>query len=150
MATSLIYIRGTSKGIILTLDDESMFSDIFAELQSFLIKNHFNMKNDNAPITIKLVYRYIKESQKIERRKLLEDEYELQIEKLSSELTLKSQVIKKYQDTQIKTYSRVVRSGQTIQVEGSLLLIGDVNPGGKVEASGNIFIRSEERRVGKE
>src|SRR5690625_6543417 len=101
------------------------------------------MKNDNAPITVKLGYRYLKESQEIELRKLLEDEYELHIEKLSSELTLKSQVIKKYQDTQIKTYSRVVRSGQTIQVEGSLLLIGDVNPGGKVEASGNIFILGE-------
>src|SRR5699024_3413101 len=52
-------------------------------------------------------------------------------------------VIKKYDDTQIKTYSRIVRSGQTIQVEGRLLLIGDVNPGGKVEASGNIFILGE-------
>src|SRR5690625_7572031 len=105
------------------------------------------MKNDNAPITVKLGYRYLKESQEIELRKLLEDEYELHIEKLSSELTLKSQVIKKYQDTQIKTYSRVVRSGQTIQVEGSLLLIGDVNPGGKVEASGNIFILGDRKSV---
>jgi len=143
MATSLINIRGTSKGIILTLDDEAMFTDIFAELKSFLVKNHLNMKNDNAPITVKLGYRYLKESQEIELRKLLEDEYELHIENLSSELTLKSQVIKKYHDTQIKTYSRIVRSGQTIQVEGSLLLIGDVNPGGKVEASGNIFILGE-------
>src|SRR5690625_8009748 len=97
-----------------------MFINIFVKLKSFLIKNHLNMKNDNATITVKLGYRYLKESQEIELRKLLEDEYELHIEKLSSELTLKSQVIKKYQDTQIKTYSRVVRSGQTIQVEGKI------------------------------
>src|SRR5690625_5400462 len=130
MATSLINIRGTSKGIILTLDDEAMFSDIFAELKSFLIKNHLNMKNDNAPITVKLGYRYLKESQEIELRKLLEDEYELHIEKLSSEMTIKRQEIKKYQDTQIKTNSRAVRSGQTIQDDERLLLISDVNTGG--------------------
>src|SRR5690625_5910765 len=107
MATSLINIRGTSKATMMSLDDAGMFSDIFAELKSFHIKNHLNMKNDNAPITVKLGYRYLKESQEIELRKLLEDEYELHIEKLSSELTLKSQVIKKYHDTQIDRKSVV-------------------------------------------
>src|SRR5699024_12858517 len=98
MATSLINIRGTSKGIILTLDDEGMITDIFAELKSFLVKNHLNVKNDNAPITVKLGYRYLKESQELELRKLLEDEYELYIANLSSEMTSKSQEIKKYHD----------------------------------------------------
>src|SRR5699024_3288548 len=100
----------TSKGIILTLDDEAMFSDIFAELKSCLVKNHLNMKNDNAPITVKLGYRYLKESLEIKLRKLLEDIYDLHIENLLSELTLKSQVLKKYHDTQIKTYSKMERS----------------------------------------
>src|SRR5699024_12536299 len=100
MATSLINIRGTSKGIILTLDDKAMFTDIFAELKSFLVKNHFNMKNDNAPITVNLDYRYLEESQELELRQLLEDEYELHIDNLSSVLTSKMPVIKKTHDTQ--------------------------------------------------
>src|SRR5699024_1273148 len=103
MATSLINIKGTCKGIILKLDDEAMINVIIAELKSSLVKIHLNMINDNAPITVKLVYRYLKESQALELRKLLADEYESHIENLSSELTLKSLVIKKYDHTQIKT-----------------------------------------------
>lgn len=140
MSVNLISIKGTSKGIILTLDDEAVFLDVFEELKTFLFDNHLSMKNDNVPITVKLGYRYLKESQEKKLKALLEDKYKLHIENLESKLVLKSKVLKSYNESQIKTYSRVVRSGQTIKVEGSLLLIGDVNPGGRVEATGNIFI----------
>lgn len=143
MSTHLINIKGTRKGIILTLDDEAVFLDVFSELKSFLSDNHLNMKNDNVPITVKLGYRYLKEFQESELRSLLEDDYELHIENLESKLALKSKTLESYNKAQVKTFSRIVRSGQTIKVEGSLLLIGDVNPGGRVEASGNIFILGE-------
>ena len=140
MSTNLINLKGTSKGIILTLDDEAGFSNVFEELNKFLLDNHLSMKNDTVPITVKLGYRYLKESQEEKLKKLLEDEYKLHIEILESELVPKNEVLQKYNESQIKAYSRVVRSGQIIKVEGSLLLIGDVNPGGRVEATGNIFI----------
>lgn len=143
MSTHLINIKGTRKGIILTLDDEAVFVDVFSELKSFLSDNHLNMKNDNVPITVKLGYRYLKKFQESELRSLLEDDYELHIENLESKLALKSKILESYNKSQVKTFSRIVRSGQTIKVEGSLLLIGDVNPGGRVEASGNIFILGE-------
>lgn len=143
MTTHLINIKGTRKGIIITLDDEAVFLDVFTELKSFLSENHLNMKNDNVSITVKLGYRYLKESQETELRSLLEDDYELHIENLKSKLALKNKTLEDYNKSQIKTFSRIVRSGQTIRVEGSLLLIGDVNPGGRVEASGNIFILGE-------
>src|SRR5699024_10836560 len=41
---------------------------------------------------------------------------------------------------EIKTINRIVRSGQVVEVEGDLLLIGDVNPGAQVKATGNIFV----------
>src|SRR5699024_4454989 len=140
MTTNLISIKGTSEGIILTLNDEAAFKDIFEELKTFLAKNHLNMKSDNVLITVKLGYRYLKEKQEQELRKLLEEEYKLNIETLKSELALKNKILADFTKTQIKTYSRVVRSGQTITAKGSVLLIGDVNPGGKIEATGNIFI----------
>ena len=143
MTTHLIKIKGTRKGIILTLDDEAVFLDVFTELKCFLSDNHLNMKNDNVSITVKLGYRYLKESQESELRSLLENDYELHIENLESKLTLRSKTLENYNKSQIKTFSRIVRSGQTIKVEGSLLLIGDVNPGGRVEASENIFILGE-------
>ncbi|MDY0396870.1 septum site-determining protein MinC [Virgibacillus halophilus] len=44
------------------------------------------------------------------------------------------------EESNINVFNKVVRSGQVLTVTGDLLLVGDVNPGGKVEASGNIYI----------
>lgn len=143
MTKNLVSIKGTNKGIILTLDDEAVFSDVLEELKTFLYDNHLNIKSEDVLITVKLGYRYLKDQHEEILRELLEDKYKLHIENLNSELTLKSKVLNDYHKTQIKTYSRVIRSGQTIDVEGDLFLIGDVNPGGRVEATGNIFILGE-------
>src|SRR5690625_3993362 len=42
---------------------------------------------------------------------------------------------------------RLVRSGQVLEVTGDLLLVGDVNPGGKVVATGNIYILGNLRGI---
>jgi septum site-determining protein MinC len=39
-----------------------------------------------------------------------------------------------------KFYRGTVRSGQLISYEGNLVVIGDVNPGGEVVATGNIIV----------
>lgn len=44
------------------------------------------------------------------------------------------------QSPAVKTVSGIVRSGQTLHCDRDLLLLGDVNPGGTVIASGNIFV----------
>lgn len=45
---------------------------------------------------------------------------------------------KKYNVT--KFYNGAVRSGQEIEFSGSVVIVGDVNPGGVVKAGGNIII----------
>src|SRR5699024_1142807 len=48
---------------------------------------------------------------------------------------------KQWQDeSEVKVLNRIVRSGQVLEVTGDLLLIGDVNPGGKVMTTGNIYV----------
>lgn len=44
------------------------------------------------------------------------------------------------EEAEIISVSKIVRSGQVLEVKGDLLLIGDVNPGGTVRAGGNIFV----------
>src|SRR5690606_18406440 len=39
-----------------------------------------------------------------------------------------------------KVFRRVVRSGQVLQVKGDVLLIGDVNPGGKIASTGDVYV----------
>src|SRR5690606_9223855 len=40
----------------------------------------------------------------------------------------------------MKTVAGIVRSGQTMHHDGDLLLVGDVNPGGTVTATGHVLV----------
>ena len=55
-------------------------------------------------------------------------------------MILKEEALQWKDETEVKVMDRLVRSGQVLEVIGDLLLVGDVNPGGKVIATGNIYI----------
>ena len=59
---------------------------------------------------------------------------------IQSNVITKEEVEKMKEEQEITSVSKIIRSGQILQVPGDLLLIGDVNPGGTVIAGGNIFI----------
>src|SRR5699024_519012 len=42
--------------------------------------------------------------------------------------------------SEIKGFNRIIRSGQVLEITGDMLLIGDVNPGGRIIATGNIYV----------
>lgn len=44
------------------------------------------------------------------------------------------------EDEYTKFYKKTLRSGQLLESEGSVVIIGDVNPGAEVVAEGNIFV----------
>ena len=46
----------------------------------------------------------------------------------------------KYLKTNPKHYIGIVRSGQVVKAEGDLVVIGDVNPNGRVVAAGSIYV----------
>ena len=43
-------------------------------------------------------------------------------------------------EKQSETYVGIVSSGQVIKAEGDLVIIGDVNPNGRVVAEGSIYV----------
>lgn len=46
-----------------------------------------------------------------------------------------------------KFYRGTVRSGQLLSFDGNLVVIGDVNPGGQVEATGNVVVMGSLRGI---
>lgn len=46
-----------------------------------------------------------------------------------------------------KFYRGTVRSGQMVSFDGNLVVIGDVNPGGEVEATGNVIVMGSLRGI---
>ena len=62
------------------------------------------------------------------------------VDTIESNVMTKEEAEKMKEEQEITSVSKIIRSGQILQVPGDLLLIGDVNPGGTVMAGGNIFV----------
>lgn len=59
---------------------------------------------------------------------------------LSGEEILKKAFKIEVEDEKTKFYTRTIRSGQLLESEGNIVIIGDVNPGAELVAAGNIVV----------
>src|SRR5699024_8473881 len=87
----------------------------------------------------KIGNRYLTQQQKDHLTHIIESDQHFSVQAFESNLIHKEEALHWLENNKIKAFNRVVRSGQVLRVEGDLLLIGDVNPGGKVVATGNIY-----------
>src|SRR5699024_8352171 len=69
-----------------------------------------------------------------------EGENNCQIARIDADGISTEQAEKWVNENALKRISEIVRSGQVVDVEGDVLLIGDVNPGGTLQATGDIYI----------
>lgn len=138
----LITIKGTKEGLLFHIEDDCSFQEIIEELEEKLATTPEQDKYEEQSVSviIKLGHRYLSSEQKKILEDLIEKNNRFYVERYESEVIDKEQAEAWLAQSEIKTISRIIRSGQVLEVEGDLLLIGDVNPGGQVKATGNIFI----------
>ncbi|HLR72298.1 MAG TPA: septum site-determining protein MinC [Pseudogracilibacillus sp.] len=136
----LITIKGTKEGLLFYLEDDSSFQDVFEELEEKLATTPANNEEQTVSVIVKLGHRYVTSRQKQMLTTLIEKDKRFSIERFESDVIDKEQAKDLLKRNEIKTINRIVRSGQVVEVEGDLLLIGDVNPGAQVKATGNIFV----------
>lgn len=138
----LITIKGTKEGLLFYIEDDCSFQEIIEELEEKLATTPEQDKYEEQSVSviIKLGHRYLSSEQKKILEDLIEKNNRFYVERYESEVIDKEQAEAWLAQSEIKTISRIIRSGQVLEVEGDLLLIGDVNPGGQVKATGNIFI----------
>lgn len=137
-AKSLVTIKGTKEGLLFILDDEAPLSDVIRELV-------YKLEHENGHFfTGPLVHVHVKTG----KRKATDDVKKTLKEAFSLRGNLVVQSIEHDPDealaalasSGLKTFTGLIRSGQTLHHDGSLLFIGDVNPGGTISSSGNILI----------
>lgn len=136
----LVTIKGTRDGLTFIIDDRCNFEDAFVELTEKIKKYR---SDQNAPIvgvTLKLGYRYLHDDDKKKIDALVGVENRLKIENYESRIVLRTEALRWIDESEVKTITKVIRSGQVLKITGDLLLIGDVNPGGQIEATGNIYV----------
>ena len=75
-----------------------------------------------------------------ELRKVITKDSHFAIEEIKSNVLSIEEADEMKKQSEIMTLTRVIRSGQVLKVTGDILLLGDVNPGGMLMATGNIYI----------
>lgn len=137
----LVTIKGTKEGFVFELDDEHFFEDVFEELEEKLSANTYHVEyGEHVSVIVRVGYRYLDEEKTNRLRQLIEHSNQFYIERFDSHVLSKQKVFNLIDQTSIKLINQIVRSGQKLDINGDLLLVGDVNPGGHVSATGNIFI----------
>lgn len=139
--TNYITIRGTKEGLILFLDDECSFSDLVSELKEKLTSKYPQTSEGPAVhVKVSVGNRYLSETQTKQLKTIINEKQRLVVNQIESNVITKDEAEILRKEVQTTTIVKVVRSGQVVEIIGDLLLIGDVNPGGTVIATGNIYI----------
>ncbi|TQS74683.1 septum site-determining protein MinC [Ornithinibacillus gellani] len=135
-----ISIKGTRDGLTIFISDVCSFDSALEELKEKIKASQPLQDEPIVPVTIKLGNRYLNQNEKEQLIQLLVRDNRFRIQLFDSNLIERDEAIQWLENSEIKSFVRIVRSGQVLSTTGDMLLIGDVNPGGKVEATGNIYI----------
>ncbi|MBU5265770.1 septum site-determining protein MinC [Virgibacillus proomii] len=143
----LITMKGTKDGLTLFIDDSCSFNQALQELKYKMNESKPTTTEPVVAVRVKLGSRYLREEQISELRQIITNENRFTIHSIESDVVLREEARQWQANSEIKAVNRIVRSGQVLHVTGDLLLIGDVNPGGKVMATGNIYIMGNLRGI---
>ena len=136
-----VTIKGTKDGFRLILDDRCSFDDLLEEIEDKLSVNTRQDRDDRlVPVFLEIGNRYLDPEQEQSIKDLIRKKKNLVVERIDSNVITKEEAEELRKANRIVSVARMVRSGQVLDITGDLLLLGDVNPGGKVIATGNIFI----------
>lgn len=134
-----IIIKGVKEGLLFLLDDQCDFSVLLDELRVKLEKTHQQvLTGPLIHIHVKLGKRQASDEQKEQIRAIIRQRGNLLIQSIESIQPESEQ--KARAPEQFKIVTGMIRSGQTFQHDGNLLLMGDVNPGGALYCTGDIYV----------
>ncbi len=135
---SHITIKGTKDGLVFLLDDDCEFDALLSELGTKLDKHVQQFTGPIIHVFIKLGNRHLDEEDQERIRAVLRKQGNLLIQSIESNPP--AQDPDSQTGPSLHTVAAIVRSGQTLEYDGHLLLLGDVNPGGVVRCTGDVYI----------
>ena len=129
--------------IVIKLSEEEEYSEIKKALKKKLTELKKLYQDEKTPILV--TGRILKNKEMDEIREIIKSKIDVEID-FDTPKTLGLHSIRKTFDKEIaisetKFHRGSLRSGQKMEVEGSLVIIGDVNSGAEVIASDNIVIQ---------
>ncbi|MDO5293861.1 MAG: septum site-determining protein MinC [bacterium] len=141
-----VIIKGTKSGIIVVLDDEISFEELkhmiavkFSDSRKFL---------GDAQVAIAFEGRELSTEEEREILMIISENSDLKVVCIVSNDEEAEERFKRSLNDKLlalssstgQFYKGNLRSGQALEVETSIIIIGDVNPGAKIVSKGNVVI----------
>ena len=138
-----VLIKGNKEGISATIDFEkfSNFQEMLDVLINKLSKGKHFYKGTTLILDINLSFISKNEIEKLKEALLNKIELkEIIFEQLEQESNKQTKIFNGVYEGKTKFIRRTVRSGQCLNYQGNIVIIGDVNSGAEVHAAGNIIV----------
>lgn len=152
MRGDAVVFRGTREGLQVMLDDEIAFDAVQAELLSRLQSAEYFFRGGD--VTLDTGSRILAEEQVLALHEIAR-QHRMRIVRIVShpETPRTGQPARSHaggeDDAVVETrlHRRTLRSGQLIEHDGSVVVLGDVNPGAEVRAGGDVLVLGTVRGV---
>lgn len=134
-----VTIKGVKDGLVFLLDDTCEFDLLLAELRHKLEHSHSNiLTGPIIHVTVKAGKRAIGSDEKDQILEVFSHKGNLLVQGIESDAAEpENEADKRGALTILKG---IIRSGQTLAHDGNVLYLGDVNPGGAILCTGDIYV----------
>lgn len=139
---SCVKVNLTNENLIIKLNEEAEQKEILESLKKKVpqLKNLY--KDAKTPILV--TGKVLKENERIEVKNIIQEKLDVKVSfDMPQELGLhgiKKSFSQEIESSQTKFHRGAVRSGQKIEYEGSIVILGDVNAGAEIIAGDNVII----------
>jgi septum site-determining protein MinC len=155
MEENVISFKATVNGLILIMREEDDFDTVLEHVEKKLESSGRFFKG--ASLAVKYRGRKLSTDQAKQIAELLSKKTNAEIKSFEEDFSLPEKepeeteksrerpkmrlmFFKGLEEGMARFYKGTVRSGQLVSFEGNLIIIGDVNPGGEVIATGNVIV----------
>lgn len=139
---SQVKVNLTNENLIIKLNEEADQKEIVESLKKKVTGLKKLYKDEKTPILV--TGKLLTESEKVEIKNIIQEKLDVKISfDAPQELGLhgiKKSFSQEIESSQTKFHRGAVRSGQRIEYEGSIVILGDVNGGAEVIAGDNVVV----------
>ena len=134
-----VTIKGVKDGLVFILSDTCLYTELIEELTHKLNKTHDQiLSGPSVAVQVKIGTRVLNQAEREQIAGLIGSRENLLVQSIESERPAPAEPLDRSEP--ITVIKGIVRSGQVVDHTGNLLLFGDVNPGGSIQATGSIYI----------
>jgi len=147
MVTDKIIIKGNREGlnVVINMNHFSDFDEMLESLVDKLSQGRKFYKGSTLKITTEL--KYINEREIRRLKEILFDEFLISDCIFQEQEDSTTKVFTGIYEGKTKFLRKTIRSGQSINYPGNVVIIGDVNPGAEIYAAGNIIVMGTLRGI---